>query len=89
MIIQLPEWDGWRIEGTNLDWQIQQRTTNKGAEQWNATNYYSAIEYAIGYAYERTLRESGRKLTERNEWMDECERVKDALLKAVKKAVRA
>ena len=90
MIIQLPEWDGWRISGERLDWQMQELINDaraEGGKRWKGTNFWPSLEYAIGAAYERTLRESGKKLDGPNEWLDECKRVKDALVKAVKKAV--
>ena len=87
MIIQLPEWDGWRIKGDALDWQIQKRYEVKGKERWEGTNFYPALEYAVGAAYERTLRESPKEAVDIREAAAECERVKVRLLKAVRKAV--
>ena len=87
MIIQLPEWDGWRIEGADLDWQIQKRRKVKGEERWEGTNFYPSLEYAVGAAYERTLRESPKTAVDIREVAAECERVKVRLLKAVRKAV--
>ena len=87
MIIQLPEWDGWRIKGDALDWQIQKRYEVKGKERWEGTNFYPARESAVGAAYERTLRESPKEAVDIREVRDECERVKARLIKAVRKAV--
>lgn len=87
MIIQLPEWDGWRIEGSDLDWQIQKRRKVKGEERWEGTNFYPALEHAVGAAYERTLRESPKTAVDVREVAAECERVKTRLIKAVRKAV--
>ncbi len=87
MIIQLPEWKDWRIAGGNLDWQIQKRRKVKDEERWDGTNFYSALEHAVGAAYERTLRESPKMAVDIREVAAECERVKTRLLKAVRKAV--
>lgn len=88
MIIQLPEWEGWRIAGDGLNWEIQsQYAKGKSKGEWYATNYYSALEHAIGAAYERTLRESPKTAVDIREVAAECERVKTRLLKAVRKAV--
>ena len=90
MIIQLPEWDGWRIAGEEGDYQIQvyQKSGGKdNGERWKATNYFPSLESAIGYAYERTLRESPKTIAAIREVHVECEKTKSRLLKAVKKAV--
>lgn len=57
MIVQLPEWDGWRVSGESLDWQIQTRKKRKTGETWEMTNSFQTLEHAIGFAYERTLKE--------------------------------
>ena len=88
MIIQLPEWDGWRISGENLDWQIQQQyKKGKQAGEWHGVKFYSSLHHAIGEAYERTLRESPAMVDSRESWMTECERVKKSLVAAVKKSI--
>lgn len=87
MIIQLPEWDGWRIEGETFEWQIQKASKRKRGEGWEATNYFPTLEAAIGHAYERTLRESPKTAVDIREVAAECERVKARLIKAVRKAV--
>ena len=88
MIIQLPEWEGWRIAGSGLDWQIQKLCNRKDREDtWEGTNYFPSLEAAIGYACERTLRESPKTIAAIREVHDECEKTKSRLLKAVKKAV--
>lgn len=89
MVIQLPEWDGWRIEGEGRDWQLQVYEPNgakDGGPRWRATNYWPSLEHAIGHAYERTLRELPKTVDIRDV-PAECERVKARLLKAVRKAV--
>ena len=86
MIIQLPEWDGWRIAGSGIDWQIQKLCKRKDREDtWEGTNYFPTLESAIGYAYERTLRESPKSIVAIREVHIECEKTKSRLLKAVKK----
>ena len=87
MIIQLPEWDGWRISGESIAWEVQ-AITKKG--EWRATNYFSTLDAAMGYAYERTLRECGigHVVDMTREALIQCEKTKSALLKAVRKAVK-
>ena len=90
MIIKLPEWDGWRVAGSDTDWQIQEYVKDAkadGGHRWKGVNFFGSLEHAIGFAYERTLRERGEKVGEENAWLDECRRVKKSLLAAVKKVV--
>lgn len=89
-VIKLPEWDGWRIEGTKLDWQIQELINDKkseGGKRWKGVNFYPAASYAVGAAYERTLRECGKEFASLADFEGECARVKDELIAAVKKAI--
>lgn len=89
MIIKLPEWDNWRIEGKNLDWQIQEYSNDKKAEggkRWRGVNFWPSVEYAIAHAYERTLKECGRDFTDLESFVNECKRVKRELIAEVKKA---
>ena len=85
MIIKLPEWDGWRIAGSGIDWQVQKFIKRKDGEQWQATNYYMSLDSALAAAFERTLRESNEKAETVREMKKECKRVKDALLREVRK----
>ena len=90
MVIQLPEWDGWRISGEALSWEVQQQARNgKDAGKWYPTNYFPSLDSAIGYAYERTLKECGMGHTVdmMREALVQCERVKSSLLREVRKAV--
>lgn len=90
MIVELQEWDGWRVSGERLDWQIQEYVKDAkepSGHRWKGVKFYPAIEHAIGAAYERTLRESPKKAVDVREVAAECERVKTRLLKAVRKAV--
>lgn len=88
MIVQLPEWDGWRVSGEGMDWQIQvQIRKGKKAGQWEATNSFPTLDSAIGFAYERTLRKNGLVTDDLREAEGECRKLKDSLLKAVRKAV--
>ena len=91
-IIQLPEWDGWRIKGEKLDWQLQKLTKDKSKEggvYWRGTNFWPSAEYAIAHAYERTLRECGKEFASLSEPVDESRRIKEQLIAAVRKAVRS
>ena len=88
MVIQLEEWKGWRISGENTAWEIQQQSKKgKRAGEWYATNWFGTLDAAIGYAYERTLRESPKSIAMIREVHIECERTKSHMLKAIKKAV--
>lgn len=90
MIVELPEWDGWRVSGERLDWQIQEYVKDAkepSGHRWKGVKFYPAIEHAIGAAYERTLRESPKTAVDIREVAAECERVKARLIKAVRKAV--
>ena len=91
IVIQLPEWDGWRIAGSDNDWQMQVYKENGGkanGPRWVGTNFWPSLDFAIGSAYERTLRECGKDFKSLEELVDECRRVKDELVKAVRKAVK-
>lgn len=85
--IQLPEWEGWRVAGSERDWQIQRLVDGNNGEQWRGTNFWPSAEYAIMAAYERTLRECGKEFASLKAFVDECRRVKAELVKAVRKAV--
>ncbi|HAM16033.1 MAG TPA: hypothetical protein DCP91_09300 [Eggerthellaceae bacterium] len=88
MIIQLPEWKTWRISGYGIDWQVQQQyQKGKQAGEWYGVKFFSSLQYAIGEAYERTLRESPAVADSSELLLAECERVKKALVAAVKKAI--
>ena len=90
MVIQLPEWDGWRISGEKLAWEVQKVVHKKQGDAWEATNWFSSLDAALGYAYERTLRECGigHVVDMTREALVACERTKSSLLKAVKAASR-
>lgn len=85
--IRLPEWENWRIAGEDKEFEVQRLVDGKNGPEWRATNYFSTIEGAIGYAYERTLRESPKSIAAIREVHIECEKVKSRLIKAVRKAV--
>lgn len=87
MIIQLPEWKDWRISGEKLAWEVQKVVHKKDGDAWEATNYFSSLDAAMGYAYERTLRESPKSIAAIREVHIECEKVKSRLVDAVRKAV--
>ena len=90
MIVELPEWNGWRISGERLDWQIQEYAKDAkepSGHRWKGVNFYPSLEAASGAAYERTLRESPKEAVDIREAAAECERVKARLIKAVRKAV--
>lgn len=90
MVIQLPEWDGWRIVGEDHDWRLQVYEPSGGKDggpRWRGANFWPDLESAIGYAYERTLRESPKSIAAIREVHIECEKVKSRLVDAVRKAV--
>lgn len=89
MIIQLPEWDGWRISGADNEWEIQtQYKKGKSAGEWRGIRFYPALEWAVDAAYERTLQECGKEFMSLSEMVEECHKVKKRLHDAVKKAVK-
>ena len=55
--------------------------------EWYGVKFFSSLQYAIGEAYERTLRESPAVADSSELLLAECERVKKALVAAVKKAI--
>ena len=88
MVIQLPEWDGWRISGESLAWEIQvQKKNGKKAGEWNAVKWFPSLDSAVACAYEKALKENGLVTDDLREAEKECRKVKDSLLKAVRKAV--
>lgn len=88
MVIQLPEWRSWRVSGSGREWEVQRLVLNKktNAGEWRATNFFPQLEFAIAFAYERALRESGVEALTAADAVGECRRVKDELLRAVKRA---
>ena len=90
MVIQLPEWTDWRISGEGIAWEVQ-RLIKKGkrAGEWEATNWFNSLDAAIGFAYERSLRELGMGSTIDmiREVHVACEKTKSALVREVKKAI--
>ena len=88
MVIQLPDWDGWRIYGESLAWEIQvQQKKGKKAGEWNAVRWFPSLDSAVACAYEKALKENGLVTGDLREAEKECRKVKDSLLKAVRKAV--
>lgn len=87
MVIQLPEWKNWRIEGNDRDWQVQRLIDGKNGEEWKNTNFFPSLHYAIAFAYEKALRKSPTKAETVDAMYAECRRVKDELVAAVREAV--
>ena len=88
MIVEIPGHEDWRIAGSDNDWQIQTTHKNgKSAGEWYGTNFFGGLEYAVGFAYERILRESGDAV-DLADVPAECARAKDELLKAVRRALK-
>lgn len=86
MVIQLPEWNGWRVSGSGTDWQIQvirKRTTRE--DTWEGTNFYSSLANALEAAFEKTLRESGEKVDDLRKLAREIRRAKEEIAKAAGK----
>ena len=87
MVIQTEDMrrNGWRIAGTDMDWQIQRQTkSGKRKGDWYATNYYSSLEFAMEKAYEMTLRDSKAFASEFLDALEECRRVKRELVSEVR-----
>jgi len=87
-VIQLPEWGGWRVAGSDTDWQVQTLKRRKDGDSWEGTNFFPSLEFAIAKAYERALRESGADIESGEQLVAECRRVKDELAKAVRRAAK-
>lgn len=88
MIVQLPEWKDWRIEGSGNDWQVQKLHKRKdGGQKWEGTNFFPSLHYAVAFAYEKALRKSPAKAETVEAMEAECRRVKDELVAAVREAV--
>lgn len=88
MIIQLPDWKGWRIEGGDLAWEVQQlREKGKTAGEWYTTNWFNSLDAALGYAYERSLREKDSRIEMIREVHIACEKTKSGLLREARRAL--
>lgn len=85
MVIQLPEWEGWRVAGSDNDWQVQVIRHRKSGDTWEGTNFFSTLGCALAFAYEKALRESKSTAKTVKEMKAECTRVKDGLMKEVAK----
>ena len=88
MVIEIPGCK-FRIKGTGTDWQIQyptkERKDGKG-EPWVGKYFFGSLAYAVDKAYELALRESDCEI-DISGLPDECRKVKDSLLRAVRKAL--
>ena len=81
--IQLPQWKDWRIAGTKLDWQMQEvRSHGKRGDEWQPVRYYPHLEQALQAAYDRSLKESGKKFNSIKELRKECFKAKEELKEA-------
>ncbi len=87
MEVQLSEWkEGWRIVGSDNDWQVQKLEKKGGEDNWRATNHFPSLGYAMVFAYEKALRSSKKKAETISEVLAECNRVRDSLVEDVRKA---
>ena len=85
MVIEIPGCN-FRIKGEDCDWQIQYRQKRgEDGESWNGKYFFPSLDFAIGKAYELILRNSAAKVDVKKA-ADECRRVKDELIAAVRKA---
>ena len=87
-VVQLPEWGDWRVAGSDMDWQVQVLKRRKRGDEWEGVNFFPSLEFAIGKAYEKALRESGKEIASADGLVAECRRVKDELVAAVKAVAR-
>ena len=86
MVIEIEGCD-FRISGSDTDWQVQYPWTDKKGEvQWKGRYFFPSLDFAIAKAYELALRESPAKV-DIKQASAECAKVKDALIRAVRKAV--
>jgi hypothetical protein len=82
--------NGWRLAGSDLDWQLQKiRKDKKSPEGWKYEGFlfYATFESALKAAYEKTLRESKKEASSIKDVLEECRKVKGELIEAVKEAV--
>lgn len=87
MIIEIPGRDDLRICGEGTDWQVQSVYKNgKRAGEWFGTNFFSGAEFAVGFVYEKLLRDKDAAI-QVGDLPNECKRVKEDLMKSVRKAV--
>ena len=87
MIIEIPGCS-FRVCGEKLDWQIQYEVNRKTRENtWEGKYFFPSLEFAIGKAYELALMEDANTV-DISSIQNECSRVKDRLVKAVKKAIK-
>lgn len=75
----------FRINGVGTDWQIQYRQKRNGEEFWNGRYFFPSLDFAISKAYELMLIKSSATVDVQGA-VEECKRVKDALVKAVRRA---
>lgn len=86
MIINIPGCN-FRINGSGLDWQIQYRQARgDNGESWNGKYFFPSLDFAIAKAYELLLKESDSEVGI-GSVVNECRRVKDELVAAVREAV--
>ena len=85
MIIEIPGCD-FRIKGDRLEWQIQYEVKRSRSENtWEGRYFFPALEHAVSKAYELALA-SSPDVVDISTAVRECRRVKDELLRAVKRA---
>lgn len=87
MIIQLPEWEDWRISGEKLAWEVQKVVHKKQGDVWETTNWFPSLDAALGYAYERSLREKNTRIELIREVHIACEKTKSGLLREAREAL--
>lgn len=85
MIIEIPDCK-FRISGESADWQIQYPRKRKDGEIWEGKYFFPNLDTTIAKAYELALRESPAKV-DLKAAADECRKVKESLVRAVRKAV--
>lgn len=82
MIIQLDE--KTRISGNARDWSVEKLRTRKGVEEWQGTNYFPSLEYALQFAFEKQLKSSTAVAATLDDYVDELNRCKGEILAAMR-----
>ena len=82
MIIQLDE--KTRISGNARDWSVEKLRTRKGAEEWQGTNFFPSLEYALQFAFEKQLKSSTALAATLDDYVDELNRCKGEILAAMR-----
>lgn len=88
MIIEIPGCK-FRIKGAGAEWQVQfpQSRKDGSGDGYAGKYFFPSLDFAIAKAYELALCDSTENV-ELKDAAEKCRKVKDELVKAVRKAVK-